>query len=290
MIKPLFGIDCTENKDNEVVNIDRYCVQRTSPAMKESLKAASQEAQNLVDDMKLPKLLRWIQIICGWGAFILIVGILKSVISGDGPNLYVAYQNAPGLFWTAAGCLLVWGTLLMMASKRVKSYGEKEETALLGSKLNSITEAIYQELGVPVDALEVDVPICRYKIKKDAVKQTFVYFANTSHINGSFRLFAMDDKLYFVNLECKYAVPISVLTEIRKVDKAFSAYGWIKDAEYNEEPYAQYKINVDKNDVVRYKPYYELVIRQGQEEWAVEIPPYELPAYESVTGMKAITC
>lgn len=287
MIKPLFGIDCTENKDNEVTNFDRFCVQRVSPALKDSLESASLEAQETLESMKLPKILRWIQMFSGVGALCIVAGLLKGVLTEDGPTIPQAYENAPALFWVAGACVIIWGVLVWMASRRVKAFAEKEETALLSSKLESIASSIYHELGVPEDATEVDIPLCRYKIKKDTVKHEYIYSANTAHINGNFRIYINQQSLYFANLEGKFAVPVSSLRKIQRVDKSFSAYGWTKETEPNKEPYSQYKLSVDKNDVVRYKPYYELTMQYENEEWSVVIPAYELPVYESITGIKA---
>ncbi len=286
-MKPLFGIDCTENKKNEVLNLEQFLVQKTTSAMEETLQSTVTEAEEYLEQSKLPAVLRGAQWLCGAGTLLVATGILKALAKFDGPSIAQAYENAGYLFWIAGGCLVVWAILKLMSIRKMKALDEHEETSVLVSKSEGIQQAIYRELGVPANAPDVDVLVCRYKVKDGNVKYCNFAMTSTPYMHGSFKLFGGETELIFADLDGKYSIPRSALRQIRRIDKRIGVIGWNKDQEFRDEPYAQYKIK-ENNGVILYKPYYELSFRHDEEDWTILFPCYELDAFESATGLRAV--
>ncbi len=287
-MKPLFGVDCTENKNNEELNLEQFAIQKTSPAMQASLETTMEEAEEHLERSKLPAILRGAQWICGAGGLLIAVGILKAMAKFDGPSLAQAYKNAGFLFWIAGGCLIIWAVLKLLSLRQEKALAEDEKTSVLVSKSNSVQEAIFRELGVPTNALDVDVLLCRYKVKDGKIKHCNISMTSTPYMHVSFKLFAGENDIFFANLEGKYSVPRSAFREILRMDKRIGVLGWTKDVDFHENPYAQYKIKAN-NGLIFYKPYYELRLYYKGEDWVILFPCYELDAFESVTGLKTVS-
>lgn len=285
-MKPLFAIDLSENKKNEALNIEQFEVQRPSLSLKAALDAAMDEAEKTEQSSQLPGLLRAAQWLCGMGALLMITGLIRAMIGSDGVSLAQAYENAAAIFWAAGGCLILWGILKYFSIRKVKKVNEAEETALLESKLKSIPASIFQELGVPTDAPDVDVLQYRYKMKGGEVKPSMISTTGTAYMHLSVKLYTQNDSLYFVTLDGKFGLPLSAVQVIRKIDKKIAVIGWTKDQAPNEEPYSQYNIKDVHDLTVMYKPYYELHLSFGGENWTVQFPCYELPAFEAATGLK----
>ncbi len=286
-MKPIFGIDCTENKKNDEMNLEQFLVQRPSSVMKQALDSAIESARNTDKQSKLPRVLTIAQWLCGAAAVLTIGGIVKALTKPDGPSISQAYNNAGFLFWIAGGCLILWTILKLLGMRKAKQVWEGEDAARMGAHLETAISGIYSELGVPEQAAEVDILTYYYKLKGEDAKPILKGMNNTCYLHLSFKLFSDGEKLYFANLDGKYSIPKSALGKLHKIDKRIAVINWTKDEEHTEGRYSAYKIKIDNNGYVYYKPYYKLELLLNGEPWCIEFPCYELPAFESVTGLKA---
>ena len=281
-MKPFLGIDLTQNKKNEEINGREFLVQELSVAMSQSLESSAEEAGETLKKAALPLPLRIVQYICGFGGLLLLSGILKADVS-----FAEGYQNAPGLYWAAAICLLIWLVLWLGSKFKEKQVLSTDESTQTISHLEGMSNASYNELGVPADAENVDVLSFFYKVKDGEIKvqekamQVFQYF------NLEYKLFADEENIYLSSLHEKFAFPRQSLNSIRTVQKHIRLMDWNKEEAFNKGIYKQYALTHDNYGCIHCKRYHILEIANNGETFGVYIPSYDLPAWEKITGLTA---
>lgn len=277
-MKPFLGIDLTLNKKNEQFNGDEFLVQKPSSALSKSLEASTDKAEKTIENSKLPLPLRIVQFICGIAALLIASSILKADVS-----LTEGYHNAPGLFWAAGVCAVLWLILWLCSKQKAKTILDTDESTQTFSHLDGVANAVYAELAVPDDAKDIDVLSFFYKIKDGEIKvqekgmQVFQYF------NPEFKIFSDEGNLYLANLEGKYAFPLSSIVKMHTVKKHIRIAGWNKDEKFNNGIYKQYKLTTDNYGCIHCKQYYILEINHQGDSYGIYIPCYELPVLEEYT-------
>ncbi len=283
-MKPFLGIDLTQDKSNTQLNGDCFIAAKPSLALTQALEASMEKADATENKTKLPLALRIIQYACGIVAVLLFGGVLRSLSE---VSLTEAYGNASVLFWIMGGCFVVWLALWLAAKLKERSVLQTEETAHLESNLESISKSIYTELRVPEEARFVDVLSFLYKEKNGEIKVAEKGMQFSRYFNPEFKIFLEGDRLCLVNLEAKYAFPLSSLRAIRTVNKGIQIPTWNKNEAHNKGRYAKYKMSVDNYGCLHTKPYYILELEYEGESWGIWLPCYELPVFEAHTGLKA---
>lgn len=286
-MKPFLGIDLTTDKKNEKFNGEEFLVAIPSSAMTQSYEQFSEKTEETINKSKLPLPLRIGQWICGIVGTIIILGILKALLRNDGVSITKAYENASWMFWLGGICLLVWGILKLLSVRKEKNTFENDESKHTISSLDNICNEIYTELSVPSDSKEIDILSFFYKIKKGEIKVCEKGLQMAPYFNPTFNIYADSENLYIVNLEGKYAFPLSSLAAIHTVNKHIRIMGWNKDEDFNKGIYKQFKLTKDDYDCIHCKNYYILELKHENELWGLYIPSYELPIFEELTGLKA---
>lgn len=286
-MKPFLGIDLTTDKKNDRPNGAEFLVAKTSPALSRSFEQSSENAEETIEQSRLPLPLRIGQWICGAVGLVVALGLVKGLGGENDVSLSQAYQNAPWLFWLAGGSLLAFAVLKLIGRRKEKTVLATEESAHTLRKFEGVCDAIYSELAVPSDAKEVDLLSFFYKVKDGSIKVCERPMQLWSHFNPVFKVFADSEQLYFANTEGKYAFPRSSLKAIHTLEKRVRVMGWNKTVAYNEGVYKQYKLTSDQYGCIHCKLSYILEIDRNGEPWGIHIPCYELPAFEELTGLKA---
>ena len=275
-MKPFLGIDLTNDKKNEQNNGSEFLVQTPSPALTNALEQSTEKAENTVARAKLPLVFRIAQYICGFGALLIGLGILKSDV-----DFVEGYHNAPELHWIGAICAVVWLALWAWSKLKAKSVLETEESTQTLSHWEKTAEAVYNELAVPANARNVDVLMFFYKMKNGELKIQEKGIVQC--MNPEFKLFTDEENLYLANLEGKYAFPLSSIVKLHTVKKHIRIAGWNKDEEFNKGIYKQYKLTTDNYGMIHCKEYYILEIAHNGENYGIYFPCYELPAFKAFT-------
>lgn len=277
-MKPFLGIDLTLNKKNEQFNGDEFLVQKPSSALSKSLEASTDKAEKTIENSKLPLPLRIVQFICGIAALLIASGILKADVS-----LTEGYHNAPGLFWAAGVCAVLWLILWLCSKQKAKTILDTDESTQTFSHLDGVANAVYAELAVPDDAKDIDVLSFFYKIKDGEIKVQEKGMQVFQYLNPVFKIFSDEGNLYLANLEGKYAFPLSSIVKMHTVKKHIRIAGWNKDEEFNKGIYKQYKLTTDNYGCIHCKQYYILEINHQGDSYGIYIPCYELPVLEECT-------
>ena len=274
-MKPFLGVDQTTDKKNEQFNGSEFLVQTLSAPLTEALAASSEKAEQTIEKSKLPLPLRIIQYACGVASLVIISGILKSDVS-----FAQGYQNTPVLYWVAGICAVVWLILWLCGKHKSKAVLGTDESEQTFAYLDGVTDAAYAELGVPADAETVDVLAFFYKVKDDDIRICEKGMAQ--YLNPEFRAFADSENLYLVNLDGKYAFPLTSVVQLHTVNKHIRIAGWNKDEKFNKGIYKQYKLTNDKHGCIHCRCYHILEINHNNEAWGIYIPSYELPVFEKL--------
>ena len=231
-MKPFSAVDLTLDKHNETPNGAEFCCAKPSEALAQALENATTKATEIEECAKLPLPLRILQGICYVTWLICFVSLLRGL--GSVGSIQTVYQNASWIFWVMGGTFLVWGVLAILSLQKKKSVMNAEGTQYELSRVESIADSIYAELGVPAGARETDVFFFFYKNKKGQPTPIMRGSAVSIFVNLSYHAYADEENLYLTNLEGKFAFPKSSLKTIRTVKKHICFQGWNKNVNFNE--------------------------------------------------------
>ncbi len=286
-MKPFLGIDLTTDKNNEKFNGEEFLVAVPSSALTQAYERSSERAEETIKQANLPLPLRIVQGICGVLGLLIATVTIRAVIGDDGLTLSQAYDNAAWMFLLGGMCLSAWVILKFVSNKKAKTVLGTDESTSTFANLDGVCDAIYSELSVPSNALEVDVLSFYYKMKDGNIKVREKGMQIAPYINPVFKIFTDSENLYIANLEGKYAFPLTSLRSINTIKKNIRIIGWNKEESYNKGIYKQYKMTNDDYGCICCKRYYVLEVDCGDDLMGIYIPCYELPIFEELTGLKA---
>ncbi len=278
-MKPFLGIDLTTDKKNEQINGTEFLIQEPSSALSNALENSAKKADKTVEKAKLPMLFRIIQYVCGVAALLIGSSILRATSRTD-TTLADSYNNAPILFFAAGGCAVIWLILWILSKQKSKTVMETDESEQTFSHLDGVVDAIYKELAVPDDAKTVDVLSFFYKTEDGDIKVHEKPMQVFQYLNPEFKIFADSENLYLVNLDGKYAFPLSSVKGIHTVTKRTRIANWNKEEMFNTGIYKEYKLVADKFGCIHCKEHHILEIDHKDETFGIYIPCYELPIFE----------
>lgn len=286
-MKPFLGIDLTTNKKNKEINGKEFLITKTSDSMSQSFDSSYEKAEETIQQSELPLCLRIGQWVFGIIGVSILLGILKGLGEEDGFTLTEMYKNVSWLFWLCGICILIWGILTFLSSRKEKSVLDSDEANRAFSNIDNVCEGIFSELSVPTEAKDVDILSFFYKMKNDDIKVCEKGIQIAPYLTLTFKIFVDSENLYIADLEGKYAFPLSSLISIKTVKKHIHTDGWNKDEAFDEGIYKQYKITEDNAGCIHCKGYHILEISNDDEKWGIYFPNYELPIFEELTGLKA---
>ena len=153
-------------------------------------------------------------------------------------------------------------------------------------RIDNVSRKIYEELGVPESATEVDVIGVSYKMKDDEIKPCMCEAWDTPYSTYTFRAFAADGFLYLSTLEGKFAFPLNGFKRMYSVNKKIILPFWNKSTDHNKGEFRKYRMREDNYGRIHVKSYYILELEHGGETWGMYVPPYEKEIFERMTGIR----
>ena len=285
-MKPFLCTDITLDKHNEAVNGEEFIAARPSEMMSSTLSSAAEKAFETQEKAKLPVLLRVVRWLCGITALFIAFATIKA-LNRSGITLSEAYGNAPALFWVGGVCLVVWAVLCLAASHKSRTVLENDEGQFNMAKFDSVVGSVMDELEVPSDAADVDVLTFNYKVTNGKIKPKGGAMDFTPYRNGEYKLFSDADAIYLADILGKFAIPRAEIRRIATVSKSISVPDWNKDAPASSSEYKRFKLKPDQYGCTHFKPYHILEFEHYGETWGIYFAPYDLAAFETVTGLKA---
>ncbi len=287
-MKPFFGINITDKSyEDLIVNGYEFSVQSVPHDLFIELVSAEAELRQAVIKGNLPRALQYVFMACVLGTAAA-VWLILNMILGDKMSFADAFGRAPWLFWGGAVCFALWMILLIAREIRVRRARAKENSDRAVEKINSTVANIMRVLEMPEDAETVDVLQVQYK-KTDGGIEIVTSGDRAAYNNRVFTVCADGGNLYLADTRNKFAIALSSMKAIRVYQKKIEMERWSKRS---EEPhhgrYHGYDIFVSKNGRVTCSPCYILEFTHDGEDWGILFPCYELPIFESLTGLKAI--
>lgn len=282
-MKEFFGIDVTRDKNSETLNCQSFLSRQPSPAHISALESAAAALEGLNTKAKLPKVFLIFYYIVYIGTFTILIGLLRGL---GKVTIQQAYANAPWLFYLAAGFLVAWAVMALWKNRRASGVTSGEEFQAAVRRAEAAAESCLATMAIPDNAPKVDVMSCRYTEKNGKVKY-MTAGVNARYANPEVRIFAENGALHLADTTHCYAIPLSEIRCLRRINKSVWIAGWNKELSFREGRYKPYKLTSNQYGNVAVKPYYALEILHNGEAYALHFPSYELPVFEAFTGLTA---
>lgn len=281
-MKPLFGIDITTDKKNETVNGKQFVIRALDQAQMQALEQRTEALQQTVERAKLPLVLRVIKSICGYLTIIVLVVLFRAAFD---IGLSQAYNNAPYVFYATPVLGVIWLALFILSRKKESAVFEEAGAEQQAASLDRDIKSHYDMLGVPEDAVQVDVLMFRYKEKNGEILPQAQGLAPTPFMALDLMAFATEDALLLADLEELHSIPKTALRSITTVKKRICVPNWNKEEAPNKGRFKPYKIIVNNAGLIYTKPYHVLEFECDGERWGIYFPVYERESFERLTGL-----
>lgn len=273
-----FAVDMTD-EDNPTMAADAFCRRRVSDTLEKTMDAHADTMMENVEQATRS----WPHYI-GMGAAALgclvFCGIFEAVVDEA--------ETIPATAWwwllPTAICL---GALLLVVRSYHRLVSSRMDTDEMTEQAEQ-AEAYYRlsrhELGVPEEAVAMDVLGCSYTMKDG--KEKPIRMANEHYVAMELEAYAEDGCLMLADAATLFALPLSEITAVRKIEGKARIYCWNKDEEPNEEPYKAYRIRYDdEEDVFIVRAVYAL--EWGGAERELLVPDYEWDrVLQPLTGLE----
>lgn len=280
-MKPVFGFDTTEDKSSEKTYSDLFITKKQDEKVLDELNSSRESLETTLEDSKLPVALRIAQYL---GLFIGLM-ITGPMIGVDG-GIAQAIRNAPLLCLSGIFALII-GVMLwifsLVKSKRVLTESNAVDKV---TDLKEKADKAYRELGVPDDAVCVDIIGFMYFFKDEKLKIRSSALSITPYSNPIVKAYLKDYNLCLADVETVYSFPLESMRSIQTVKKSIILPEWNKDEAYNKGEFKQYKLS--KNDYgIICKKHHILELEREGELYGIYFPNYELPVFERLTRLSA---
>ena len=279
-IKPIFCIDVTSDKKNEVLNGSEFITQTASKQKVEEFDSKQEELQETINKSKLPS---WLRIVESLLFLYFVMVFAASARAG----LETALKNAPALVISGAVCGVIGLLLFITAKIKEKKVLKEENVEETSQKINEEFISIHEELNVPNDASDIDILSFKYKIKKGEIKPCTTGIQTTPYVNVCVKIYTTEDEVHIADVENVYSFKKSAIKLITTVDKRISIPMWNKDEDPRKGIFKQYKMTLNNMGDIFFKPYHILEIDHENQIFGLYFPCYELETIEKLTGIKA---
>ncbi len=168
---------------------------------------------------------------------------------------------------------------------RQNNYEKSDICAEYNARIDNMFDTIYLEMGVPVDAQDVDFFSFNYILKGAEVVPVKTGKHGQLYDIWELKFYSDKKKLYMASDEAVYAIDIASIKGIKKIDKPIS----ISVDKRQKKRIAKFeKYNV-KGRFGSYKieSYCIMRFEHKGDLWGLYFPWYELSVIEELTGIKA---
>ena len=280
-MKPIFAVDVSLDKKNEVVNGKEFITRSISEETKRAYDRKAEGLDNTISKAKLPVWMTIVKFVCTIVAVAVFAGLVRA---GD---VEMALTNAPGLITAGVICAVVALAIHLYSKSKEKTVLKEENAEEQLNNINADIRVIYDELAVPQGARSVDVLMFRYIEKDGKIKVKTAPMQMSEYIALEVKAYVSDGCLNIADLENVYSFPLEKIKAIRTVRKRSSFSPWNKENAPTENMYKNHGLTVDQYGMIHMKYYYTIVIEQEGEEHLIYFPTHEIDVFEKLTGLWA---
>ncbi|MBE6531669.1 MAG: hypothetical protein E7679_06270 [Ruminococcaceae bacterium] len=283
-MKPIFAIDITTDKKNEVINGDEFITKTIPSQASEEFENRRECLEQTVEKSKLPLWIRIVKYLSGVYALFVFIAIIKALGS---ISFAEALRNAPILIGSGIICGLIWLVLTLMAKSKEKAVMQEENAEEQAEQLEKNIQDIYDLLGVPADANTVDILTFNYKIKNEDIVIQYSALQSAACFNAEMKIYVNDGMLHITDLETVHSFKLDELKAIKTVNKRISILFWNKEEGPRSGEFKKYKMTENNVGNVFFKPYYILEGERDGQAFGIYFPCYEIDVLERLTGLTA---
>ena len=280
-MKYFFGIDITENKENETLDGDRFIAAGIDDELNEKIERASALAEEADKLCRVSPAPRKIGQTCAvfavvWG-ILLAIGLVRGTSSvTDAPMIVTMVMVA----LSAAAAVI----LLIKAKKQMRVTPEQEKAVERANKAFAEVKAESDSLlGVPEGCPDIDVLNCVYTVK-DGRPEPYTMFRMTLFMNYPRKVFVKEGYLCVSDYRRLYRVPLDSLGGIEKTACKCGLGFWNKNVSFSAPEYAPYGIRRGGNGMLTVDSYLRIDAELEGETYALLFPPYEEEALKEILG------
>ena len=276
--KNVFGMNVDDGR--ELWDGDELIVRRASLKLEREQQMAQEEYAEHANKASIPKYLHVVKFILMIVGLVTVGGFLRAI--ADGTSFATAWSN--GWFFLVGGliCLGGYGIIMLVEKKKNKEVVSSEEYAATEKRTVELIERSMAEIGIPSNAIPVDVFVSAYKIKNGKQKNVSQM---VDFCNPEMNLFVEDGNLCIADLQAVVSIPLSSLERIVEVKKRCVFNSWNKPEPPNKGDYKKFKVTTTNLGTLSVKPYYSLQFAVNGRDYEVLIPPYDLGPFIMLTHL-----
>ena len=271
-MKNLFAVDL--GSEAEYAGWDKFLIRRVDEELSERQDEISEDLDEHQKNAALPGWLSIAKTLCALFSVIVLSAVIRA-------GFTTAMRNAPLLVICGAVSGAVALVLWLIDRKKTKNVIESKDFNADVEAAKKINEESFAALGIPADAKSIDVFGYAYETKNGKEKKMNIF---CDYMTMQFKLFREGDTLCLGDVSGVVGLPLYNATGIYKIKKRVSFMEWNKDERYDKGEYKQYKITCNNAGALFIKPVYALRFRDGDDEYEIIFPAYELDAVTRATG------
>ena len=276
-MRPLFGVDITEDKENLKTAADLlYTEKRISPEKEKEIDDRTAYFDVIRKKMVLRPPLPMIKTIGGY--FAILSAIMTMTMGG------AAKSTRPALLVIAFLGLAVWGGLTYLEKKTRLAVLSSPDLASYTADMKKLVESAYEDLEVPAYAYDTDIILHRYQMKDGKAVPKAPALAPTAFFNAPTKVFKSGDNLSISDTATRYDIPLSEIKGITRVDKRMTLPSWNKDVSPRSPEYEKYGLKIG-NNMLTMKYHYIIDIKHGNDEYGILIPSYEIETFKFLLNL-----
>ena len=278
MAKNVFGV----RNDADHIDGQAFILREVPQEVKEKIDAFGQEAESFADESAPSRrlsLLRSLSLMVG--VILFMVARFQARDAGTGTSFGAVFRAYPVHHIVAfALAAFAIGTVVYerIRAKRLRSSDVADR---LRERSDAIDAEAYDALGVPPDAIRLDLLTSSYRVKNGEEK-------NTIHTAFDFRAFIEDGKLCLADVGNVVGIPLESIVGYTRVERRIAFYFWNKTESPRSETYRPYHIRTNYMGAHTVKGVYIMHIRSDFGEYEILVPPYEIETLARLTG-KSVT-
>lgn len=277
-MKPFFWIDVTDKK-NKDYNTTKFINYQVPMVIQQNLYDANSTIEDLSKKAQIPFFWRFLD-------FILTVGMIILLMCA---GVIVGYLGLLGFLLIIPAAVLYKFFDSFIKKKRDKRVEEiinsREFDSAVSQKASAVTTAV-KTLDVPSHARNVDILSNKYTFVNGAYNLKLKPHIVTVHNNLKKIIYVENSNLYIVQYPYRFCIPNFQPMAIYRIKEKVGFIQWNKSEGYDSDKYKPYGIT-NNGDAYFCKWYGVLRFNTNGEIWDIYFPPYELPFWEGLTGLKS---
>ncbi len=277
-MKNFFGLNVTKGMESKNIDGHAYVVSSLDSEGMAEIEKEMESSRQMKKKSGLPIYLSILKYIFAFAGLIIAGGIAKAEVP-----ISEAYQNSPVLFWVGGASIVLWIAIYIFETVRRKKYVKSDDFKQRKEQTEDTIKKLKEKIGVPEDAVDMDVLVERYVVKNDVVKRKNCGPANY----GNLQVYAyvQDEHLYLASYEHVWAIPLTAFTSMELSKKRTSFTFWNKEEKPNSPRYRQYNIKFNNMGCI-FARFYTVEIKDSFKEFCLLIPEYEGEQFMRLTGIQ----